>query len=190
MRVKRLASESGRQRSRCTCDTSRREDCRRPVCALTCLEPCWGFDIYRNRENKQLDLVQGSRRSKVSAARQLPPWVADWGRARQLMDTQRQIFHPHQVVSRRCEREYPTHLLKAPMPYFPHQRYRLQPSTAFSDPFPLLVANAVSAMPRRPLGDRAASAPLRVSAPRAASHHLPALRHEVSACRNPYPRRP
>ena len=29
-----------------------------PVCALTCVEPCWGFDIYRNRETKKLDLVQ------------------------------------------------------------------------------------------------------------------------------------
>jgi hypothetical protein len=33
-----------------------------PVCALTCVEPCWGFDIYRNRETKQLDLVQRSRK--------------------------------------------------------------------------------------------------------------------------------
>ncbi len=33
-----------------------------PVCALTCVEPCWGFDIYRNRETKKLDLVQRSRK--------------------------------------------------------------------------------------------------------------------------------
>ena len=33
-----------------------------PVCALTCVEPCWGFDVYRNRETKQLDLVQRSRK--------------------------------------------------------------------------------------------------------------------------------
>lgn len=33
-----------------------------PVCALTCVEPCWGFDIHRNRETKQLDLVQRSRK--------------------------------------------------------------------------------------------------------------------------------
>lgn len=33
-----------------------------PVCALTALEPCWGFDIYRNRETKKLDLVQRSRK--------------------------------------------------------------------------------------------------------------------------------
>jgi hypothetical protein len=33
-----------------------------PVCALTCVEPCWGFDIYRNRDTKQLDLVQRSRK--------------------------------------------------------------------------------------------------------------------------------
>jgi hypothetical protein len=33
-----------------------------PVCALTCVEPCYGFDVYRNRETKQLDLVQRSRK--------------------------------------------------------------------------------------------------------------------------------
>jgi hypothetical protein len=32
------------------------------VCALTCVEPCWGFDVHRNRETKQLDLVQRSRK--------------------------------------------------------------------------------------------------------------------------------
>jgi hypothetical protein len=33
-----------------------------PVCALTCVEPCWGFDLHRNRDNKTLDLVQRSRK--------------------------------------------------------------------------------------------------------------------------------
>src|SRR5271168_3013193 len=33
-----------------------------PVCAITCVEPCWGFDIHRNRETRQLDLVQRSRK--------------------------------------------------------------------------------------------------------------------------------
>jgi hypothetical protein len=33
-----------------------------PVCALTCVEPCWSFDVHRNRETKQLDLVQRSRK--------------------------------------------------------------------------------------------------------------------------------
>jgi hypothetical protein len=33
-----------------------------PVCALTCVEPCWGFDICRNRETKKLDLVQRPRK--------------------------------------------------------------------------------------------------------------------------------
>jgi hypothetical protein len=32
------------------------------VCALTCVEPCWGFDIHRNRETKQLELVQRQRK--------------------------------------------------------------------------------------------------------------------------------
>jgi hypothetical protein len=33
-----------------------------PVCALTCVEPCLGFDIYRNRETKRLELVQRPRK--------------------------------------------------------------------------------------------------------------------------------
>lgn len=33
-----------------------------PVCALTCVEPCWGYDVHRNRETRQLDLVQRSRK--------------------------------------------------------------------------------------------------------------------------------
>jgi hypothetical protein len=33
-----------------------------PVCALTCVEPCLGFDIHRNRETKQLELVQRPRK--------------------------------------------------------------------------------------------------------------------------------
>jgi hypothetical protein len=32
------------------------------VCALTCVEPCYGYDVHRNRETKQLDLVQRSRK--------------------------------------------------------------------------------------------------------------------------------
>ena len=33
-----------------------------PVCALTCVEPCQGFDIHRDRETKQLELVQRPRK--------------------------------------------------------------------------------------------------------------------------------
>jgi hypothetical protein len=33
-----------------------------PVCALTCVEPCWGFDIHRDRTTKQLELVQRPRK--------------------------------------------------------------------------------------------------------------------------------
>ena len=105
-----------------------------PVCALTCVEPCWGFDIHRNRETRRLDLVQRSRKclyvyqywqhpvlgwlnarietwfpfsiqicmnGREWLARQMNsasisyrqqdncfPWVADWERAQQLMNTQ------------------------------------------------------------------------------------------------------
>ena len=33
-----------------------------PVCALTCVEPCRAFDVYRNRQTRQLDLVQRTRK--------------------------------------------------------------------------------------------------------------------------------
>ena len=33
-----------------------------PVCALTCVEPIWGFDIHRNPGTKELELVQRSRK--------------------------------------------------------------------------------------------------------------------------------
>lgn len=105
-----------------------------PVCALTCVEPCQGFDIHRNREAKRLELVQRRRKclyvyqywehpilgwlhariqtwfpfsiqiginGREWLARQMGaagieylqqdncfPWVSDWERAQQLMDTQ------------------------------------------------------------------------------------------------------
>ena len=111
-----------------------------PVCGLTCVEPCWGFDIHRNRETKKLDLVQRSRKclyvyqywrhpklgwlnariqtwfpfsiqicmnGRSWLARQMEdaglgyrqqdncfPWVADWQRAQQLMDTQLEANWP------------------------------------------------------------------------------------------------
>ena len=32
------------------------------VCVLTCVEPCWSFEIYRNRETKKLDLLPRPRK--------------------------------------------------------------------------------------------------------------------------------
>ena len=32
-----------------------------PVCVLTSVEPCWSYDIYKNRETKKLDLVKRER---------------------------------------------------------------------------------------------------------------------------------
>jgi len=32
------------------------------VCLLSCLEPCWTFDIYRNRETHRLQLVSRKRK--------------------------------------------------------------------------------------------------------------------------------
>jgi hypothetical protein len=52
-----------------------------PVCALTCVEPCWGFDIYRNRGTKKLDLVQRSRQCLYVYPYWQPP-VLGWWNAR------------------------------------------------------------------------------------------------------------
>jgi len=32
------------------------------VCVLSCVEPCWAFDVYRNASTKQLDLVMRQRK--------------------------------------------------------------------------------------------------------------------------------
>ncbi|MFC1834759.1 hypothetical protein ACFL2Q_08495 [Thermodesulfobacteriota bacterium] len=32
------------------------------ICILSCVEPCWSFDIYRNRESKRLELVNRRRK--------------------------------------------------------------------------------------------------------------------------------
>jgi hypothetical protein len=52
-----------------------------PVCALTCVEPCYGYDVYRNRETKQLDLVQRSRKCLFVYQYWLDP-VLGWMNAR------------------------------------------------------------------------------------------------------------
>lgn len=33
-----------------------------PVCVLSCVEPCWSFEIHRNRETKKLELQPRSRK--------------------------------------------------------------------------------------------------------------------------------
>ena len=80
-----------------------------------------------------------------------------------------QIPHPHQVVRRRREREHPSHLLNPAMPHLAHQRDRLQPAEALFDPLPLLLADRVSGMPRRPLDQWRCLHSASCSAPRAAS---------------------
>lgn len=54
---------------------------RGPVCALTCVEPCYGFDISRNRQTKHLDLVQRSRKCLFVYQYWLDP-VLGWMNAR------------------------------------------------------------------------------------------------------------
>jgi len=68
-----------------------------PVCALSCVESCWGFDIHRNGETKELELVQRPRiRAGLGYRKQdnCFPWVADWEQAQPLMDRQLQTKWP------------------------------------------------------------------------------------------------
>jgi hypothetical protein len=110
------------------------------VCVLTSVEPCWSFDIHKNREEKKLELVQrprhclflyhyymhpvfGFMNARIQTwfpfpiqiclngrewlARQMDsaglsyrrqdncfPWVQDWERGQQLLDSQLQVEWP------------------------------------------------------------------------------------------------
>jgi len=121
------------------------------IAVLTCVEPCRTFDIYRNREEKKLELVARERKClflyhywldpvfgfmnariqtwfpfpiqvclngrewlarqmdgqgmKYLAAGNCFPWIEQWDRAQQLMDTQLQtewpqVLDPHRQQAR------------------------------------------------------------------------------------------
>ena len=42
------------------------------VCVLTCVEPCWTYQIFRNREAKKLELRRSFPEGKPDAA---PKWL-------------------------------------------------------------------------------------------------------------------
>ena len=90
-----------------------------------------------------------------------------------------QIPHPHQVVWRRREGENPPHLVNSTMPHLSQQRDRLQPSENLLDPLPLLRADPIARVPRRPLIDRAPARPIRVLRPVRRHSHIAALRYEI-----------
>jgi len=137
-----------------------------PVCVLTSVEPCWSFDVYKNRETKKLDLVKRERHclflyhywvhpvfgfmnARIQSwfpfpiqiclngrewlARQMDstglsyvkqdncfPWVEDWGRAQQLMDSQLQMDWP-QLLNNIARQLNPIHeqvFAKYPLSYY------------------------------------------------------------------------
>jgi hypothetical protein len=136
------------------------------IAVLTCVEPCKTFDIYRNREEKKLELVARERKClflyhywldpvfgfmnariqtwfpfpiqvclngrewlarqmdgqgmKYLAAGNCFPWVEQWDRAQQLMDTQLQTEWP-QVLDRIASQLNPIHdtvFQKHPIRYY------------------------------------------------------------------------
>src|SRR5712692_3686045 len=73
-----------------------------------------------------------------------------------------QVPHAHQVVGGRGQGEHPVHLENPTMPYLPQQRDRLQPPETFFDALPLLLAEPIPFMARRPPINRAPAPPLLV----------------------------
>src|SRR5213080_304665 len=67
-----------------------------------------------------------------------------------------QVSHSHQIVGGAGEGKYPVHFAHPAMSNLPHERDRLQPAEAFFDPFPLLLADGVTRVPRGAAINRAA----------------------------------
>jgi len=61
-----------------------------------------------------------------------------------------QVSHAHQIVGGAGEGKDPVHFAHTAMANLAHERDRLQPAKAFFDPFPLLLADGVTRVPRRP----------------------------------------
>jgi hypothetical protein len=100
-----------------------------------------------------------------------------------------QVSHAHQIVGGAGQRKDPVHSADPTMPHLPHERDRLQPAEAFFDPFPPLLADGVTRVPRGAAINRATSASPPGSAPRAASPAdsgtLPQTRRCRTLCRRP-----
>src|SRR6266849_3989896 len=60
-----------------------------------------------------------------------------------------QIPHAHQVVGRTGEGEDPVHFAHSAMAHFPQQGDGLQPTEAFFDPLPLLLAPTITSAASR-----------------------------------------
>jgi hypothetical protein len=59
-----------------------------------------------------------------------------------------QVAHAHQIVGDAGQGKDPVHFAHPAMPHLPHERDRLQPAKTFFDPFPLLLADGVTRVPR------------------------------------------
>src|ERR1700723_2977783 len=69
-----------------------------------------------------------------------------------------QVSHSHQIVGGASQGKYPVHFAHSAMSNLAHERDRLQPAEAFFDPFPLLLADGVTKVPRGAAINRAAPA--------------------------------
>jgi len=89
-----------------------------------------------------------------------------------------EIPDAHQIVGCAGEGEDPVHFADPTMPHFPQQRDRLQPAEAFFDPLPLLLAEAIGGVPRRPRINRAPAPPSVILRDVRRHVQMPALGHE------------
>ena len=70
----------------------------------------------------------------------------------------RQVSHAHQIVGGAGQGKYPVHFADPAMSNLAHERDRLQPAETLFDPFPLLLAEGVTRVPRGAAINRAAPA--------------------------------
>jgi hypothetical protein len=69
-----------------------------------------------------------------------------------------QVSHAHQIVGGAGQGKYPVHFAHPAMSNLPHERDGLQPAETFFNPFPLLLAEGVTRVPRGAAVNRAAPA--------------------------------
>jgi hypothetical protein len=100
-----------------------------------------------------------------------------------------QVSHAHQIVGGAGEDKYPVHFAYPAMSNLPHQRYRLQPAEAFFNPFPLLLTDGVTRVPRGAAINRAAPASSQVLRHVRCHAQIAALLHKPerveTLCRRP-----
>src|SRR6266851_8327276 len=90
-----------------------------------------------------------------------------------------QIPHAHQVVGRTGEGEDPVHFAHSAMAHFPQQGDGLQPTEAFFDPLPLLLAPTIASKMRGSSVNRAPAPPSQILRHMRRHSQMTTLGHEI-----------